>query len=110
MSAPIPAPSGNGLDPLIHETARLQLVAVLNECEVADFNFLLGVTKLTRGNLSTHMAKLVGGGYVEEKKEFVARLPHTEYRLSEVGRKAYKKYQADWKRLTRPKVKAAYGA
>ena len=70
--APQASPSsGNGLDPLIHEAARLQIVAVLNECDLADFNFLLGTTRLTRGNLSTHMLKLVTAGYVEEQKGFV---------------------------------------
>ena len=67
---------------------------------MADFNFLLGTLALTRGNLSVHMAKLVAAGYVEEKKEFVDRKPHTEYRLSPAGRAAYKQYLRDWKKLT----------
>lgn len=95
--------SANILDPLIHEAARLRLVAVLNECEVADFNFLLGVTRLSRGNLSTHMAKLVAARYVEERKEFIGRIPHTEYRLLGSGRTAYKNYLLEWKRLTHAK-------
>jgi len=94
--------SGNGLDPVIHEAARLQLVAVLNECECADFNFLLGLTGLSRGNLSAHMAKLVTAEYVEEKKEFVGKLPHTEYRLGDKGRKAYRLYLDAWKKITQP--------
>jgi DNA-binding HxlR family transcriptional regulator len=98
---------GNGLDPVIHEAARLQLMAVLNSCAAADFNFILGVTGLTRGNLSAHMAKLCDAGYVREKKEFVGRMPHTEYRVTEAGRSAYKRYLADWKRLTRPHVERA---
>jgi DNA-binding transcriptional ArsR family regulator len=103
IPAPSPAPPPDGppaLDPVIHEAVRLRMVAVLNECEAADFNFLLGTLALTRGNLSVHMAKLVGAGYVEEKKEFVERKPHTEYRLSAAGRAAYKQYLKDWKRLT----------
>ncbi|MCK6471712.1 MAG: transcriptional regulator [Planctomycetes bacterium] len=94
----------NGLDALIHEPARLRMVAVLNECEVADFNFLLGATGLTRGNLSAHMAKLTEAGYVEEHKTFVGKLPHTDYRMTPNGRKAYKRYLADWKRLTQPEI------
>jgi DNA-binding MarR family transcriptional regulator len=73
---------------------------VLNECESSDFNFLLGTTGLTRGNLSAHMAKLVAAGYVEEVKQFVDRKPLTQYRLSPVGRGAYTKYRADWSELT----------
>ena len=94
------AAADHALDPVIHEASRLVIVAVLNECEVADFNFLLGTTGLTRGNLSTHMAKLVRAEYVEEKKEFVKRRPHTEYRLTDEGRAAFKQYRDAWKGLT----------
>lgn len=99
--------NGTGLDPLIHETARLTMIAVLNECEVADFNFLLGTTGLTRGNLSAHMAKLTEAGYVEEQKTFVGKVPHTEYRLTGPGRAAYAGYLAAWKQITRPKLQAS---
>lgn len=88
------------LDPLIHETARLQIVAVLNECGSADFNFLLRAGALSRGNLSGHMSKLVAAGYVNERKEFIGKLPHTEYEITEPGRSAYQKYIQDWTRLT----------
>ena len=37
--------SGNGLDPLIHEAARLQLVAVFKECEVAAYKKYLSEWK-----------------------------------------------------------------
>lgn len=88
------------LDPLIHEAARLTIVSVLNECGSANFNFVLGTTGLTRGNLSAHMAKLVGAGYVEENKQIVARKLLTEYRLTHDGRQAFARYRADWTRLT----------
>ena len=94
------AGADSGLDPLIHEAARLVIVSVLNECQVADFNFLLGTTGLTRGNLSVHMARLVAAGYVEEAKEFVDRKPHTEYRLTPAGRGAFKRYRKAWGQLT----------
>jgi DNA-binding HxlR family transcriptional regulator len=88
------------LDPLIHEAGRLVVVSVLNECQVANFNFLLATTGLTRGNLSTHMRKLVEGGYVDETKEIVDRKVRTEYRLTKTGRQAFKKYQGAWTAIT----------
>jgi DNA-binding transcriptional ArsR family regulator len=100
MSPRRPTISDGPLDPLIHEASRLMIVSVLNECESADFNFLLGATGLTRGNLSAHMAKLVAAGYVEETKQFVNRKQLTQYRLSPAGRDAYVKYRADWINLT----------
>jgi DNA-binding MarR family transcriptional regulator len=99
MPSPSSNPSGGPLDPLIHEAARLTIVSVLAECDVADFNFMLAATQLTRGNLSTHIAKLVAAGYVDETKEFVDRKPHTEYRLTAAGRAAFKRYKAAWQRL-----------
>jgi DNA-binding MarR family transcriptional regulator len=97
-----PAADSNGspLDPLIHEASRLTIVAVLNECDAADFNFVLGTSRLTRGNLSAHMAKLLAAGYVDEEKQFVDRKPNTMYRLTTAGRDAYKRYQTAWKKLT----------
>jgi DNA-binding MarR family transcriptional regulator len=93
--------SDNGtLDPLIHEASRLVIVAVLNEGPWMEFGFLVTTTGLTKGNLSTHMQKLVAAGYVEESKEFVDRKPRTSYRLTRLGREAYRNYQKTWRRLT----------
>jgi DNA-binding transcriptional ArsR family regulator len=89
------------LDPLIHEAARLRLVSLLSECDSADFTFLLAATGLTRGNLSTHLSKLVAAAYVDERKEFAERKPRSSYRLTKAGRNAYARYLADWRRLTR---------
>lgn len=97
MSAREPGPV---LDGLIHEPARLRVMATLEECVAADFMFLAGVTGLTRGNLSTHMTRLVNAGYVSETKEFVDRKPRTEYRITEAGRKAYRTYVKEWSQIT----------
>jgi DNA-binding MarR family transcriptional regulator len=88
------------LDGLIHEPARLRIMATLEECVAADFMFLAGVTGLTRGNLSTHVARLLNAGYLSETKEFVDRKPRTEYRITDLGRKAYRDYLRDWSRIT----------
>jgi len=46
------------------------------------------------------MAKLVNGQYVEERKSFVDRKPHTEYLLTAIGRTAYRAYLKAWRSLT----------
>lgn len=89
------------LDALIHEPARLRVMATLQACVAADFMFLAGVAGLTRGNLSAHMAQLVKAGYVSESKDFVDRKPRTEYRVTEEGKKAYKNYLKEWSKITR---------
>ncbi|GBE30927.1 helix-turn-helix domain protein [bacterium BMS3Bbin04] len=81
------------LNRLIHEPARLLLMSLLYVLESADFVFLMDRTNLTQGNLSTHMSKLESAGYVEIRKEFVHRRPHTLYLLTTTGREAFLRYR-----------------
>jgi DNA-binding MarR family transcriptional regulator len=81
------------IDRVIHEPARLLIVAVLSVVESADFLFLMNQTKLTRGNLSSHLSKLETAGYVEIKKEFVEKIPRTLLSLTGEGRKAFFEYR-----------------
>jgi DNA-binding MarR family transcriptional regulator len=81
------------IDRVIHEPARLLIMAVLSVVESADFLFLMNQTKLTRGNLSSHLSKLEAAGYVEIKKEFVEKIPRTLLSLTEEGRKAFVEYR-----------------
>ncbi|MBA2287262.1 MAG: transcriptional regulator [Ktedonobacteraceae bacterium] len=77
-----------GLDKLIHEPARLAIMTALSACSSADFTFLLQLTGLTRGNLSSHLAKLEQAGQVTIEKRFVARMPNTLVSLTDAGREA----------------------
>ena len=56
------------IDRLVHEPARLALVALLYVVESADFTFLMNQTGLSWGNLSAHMSKLEEAGYLEVEK------------------------------------------
>ena len=82
-----------GIDRLIHEPARLMIMAYLYVVESADFLFLMRQTGLTAGNLSSHTSKLEAAGYVEIVKEFVDRKPHTMLRLTDAGRDAFQDYR-----------------
>lgn len=44
---------------------------------------------LTDGNLASHLKKLRESDYIEETKEFRNRKPHTTYRTSKEGKKAF---------------------
>jgi DNA-binding transcriptional ArsR family regulator len=81
------------LDRVIHEPARLLLVALLSAVDTADFLFLLKESRLTKGNLSVHLSRLEEAGYLTVKKSFRGKIPHTEYRLTADGRKAFDKYR-----------------
>ena len=81
------------LDRLIHDPTRLMLVSFLYVVESADFVFLKSQTKLTGGNISSHMSKLEEAGYVNVKKRFVGKRPQTMFRLTKRGRNAFEKYR-----------------
>ncbi len=87
------------LDRMIHEPARLAVMALLYGAEEADFLFLLRESGLTKGNLQSHLARLEEGGYVAVDKGFVGKIPRTVCRLTPVGRLAFKRYRRDLKKL-----------
>ncbi len=82
-----------GIDRLVHEPARLLIMSYLYVVDSADFVFLLRQTGLTQGNLSSHMSKLEEAGYIEVKKRFVDRRPHTMLSLSKRGASALRAYR-----------------
>lgn len=81
------------LNRLIHEPARLLLMANLYVVDEADFLYMSRRTGLTAGNISSHMARLEGAGYVEITKGFVGRKPRTVYRLTSKGREAFEDHK-----------------
>lgn len=87
------------IDRVIHEPARLIIMAYLYMVEGADFLFLMQQTGLTFGNLSSHMKKLEETGYIEVQKEFVDRRPHTMLKLTKSGREAFKVYKKQMRHL-----------
>ena len=80
-------------DRLIHEPARLIIMALLYGVENGDFTFLLRETELTRGNLSFHLSKLAEGGYVAIEKTYKGKRPYTLCSLTENGRLAFDAYR-----------------
>ena len=87
------------IDRIIHEPARLLIIAHLYVVESADYVFLMQNTGLTWGNLSSHLSKLEGAGYVEITKEFIQKKPHTMVQLTESGRVAFDSYRRQMKAL-----------
>ncbi|MBU7047396.1 MAG: transcriptional regulator [Theionarchaea archaeon] len=87
------------IDRLIHEPARLMILAHLYVVESADFLFLIRQTQLTAGNLSSHLSRLEDANYIEIKKEFLDKKPHTMISLTDEGRKAFKEYVQSMKHV-----------
>jgi len=80
------------LDRLIHERTRLGIVSALAVNEYLTFNDLKRLLNSSDGNVSVHARKLEEARYVSCSKSFQGRMPRTEYRLTDVGRKALERY------------------
>ena len=81
-------------DRVIHEPARLKIMAVLSVAASADFMYLMRETGLTRGNLSVQLTRLQKAGYIKISKEFVGKSPRTTASMIGAGKKAFDKYRA----------------
>jgi DNA-binding transcriptional ArsR family regulator len=81
------------LDRMIHEPARLLLVALLASVKEADFLWLQRESGLTKGNLSSHLVRLEEAGYVAVQKTFKGKIPLTVLRLTRTGKSAFDVYK-----------------
>jgi DNA-binding MarR family transcriptional regulator len=82
----------NDINRVVHEPVRLAILKILTSAKEADFKFLLTVLGVTKGNLATHINKLETAGFIEVKKEFRGKIPHTSYRITKIGRSEFQKY------------------
>lgn len=87
------------LDRMVHEPARLAILTVLASAEEVEFAFLLQITGLTKGNLSTHAQKLEAAGYLESRKFFRGRIPATSFAITADGRSALEDYHRQLRSL-----------
>ena len=105
--APLQGVRGGGaavpleLDRLIHERMRLAIVSALAVNESLSFNELKRLLETTDGNLSVHARKLEEAGYIVCTKTFEGRVPRTDYRLSDAGRRALERYLSHMEALIR---------
>ena len=87
------------IDRLVHEPARLAIMALLYVVDSADFTFLVNQTGLSWGNLSAHLSKLEEAGYLDVEKSFKGRRPNTNLRLTTAGRRAFDEYRRRLKQV-----------
>jgi DNA-binding MarR family transcriptional regulator len=80
------------LDRIIHERVRLAIVSALAGADSLSFTELKDLLDITDGNLSVHARRLEEAGFIACDKSFVDRVPRTEYRLTDTGRRALDDY------------------
>jgi DNA-binding MarR family transcriptional regulator len=68
---------------------RLGIMSVLMVNESVNFIDLREILDVTDGNLSSHLTALEKSKLIEVHKQFVARKPNTNYRITKLGRSAF---------------------
>ncbi|WP_026942344.1 winged helix-turn-helix domain-containing protein [Hellea balneolensis] len=82
----------DAIDDVIHGRLRLGIMAYLSAVNPASFPELLEKTGTSNGNLSTHLTKLEGAGYVRQEKGYKGKRPQTLVHLTASGRTAWIAY------------------
>ncbi len=98
------------IDAVIHERARLAIVAALAVSPELSFNELKSMLGLTDGNLSAHSRTLEEAGYIVVDQSFRGRRPYTVMRLTPKGRKAFERYLETLRQIVDRKGRAEEGA
>jgi DNA-binding MarR family transcriptional regulator len=88
MSQPDTEHPALSFDEVVHQRARLGILAVLAEGGRADFPYLRRVLELTDGNLGRHLEILADAGLIVITKGYHGRRPRTWAELTDSGRKA----------------------
>jgi len=81
------------IDYLLHEPARLRLLALLSVVKRIDFTYLLKLSGLSRGNLSVQMTRLSDAEMISINKSFRGNRPRTVYQLTAKGTRALRAYK-----------------
>ena len=89
----------DGLDPLIHAPARLQLVTMLSGVSEAEFATLRTVLEVSDSVLSKHLSALADAGYLRTRKSSEAGRRTTWVALTPAGTLALRAHVAALRRL-----------
>ncbi|MDX6197604.1 MAG: hypothetical protein QOJ79_755 [Actinomycetota bacterium] len=79
-----------GLDDVVHQRARLGILAILTEVAEADVAALKAELGLTDGNLGRHLQVLADAGFVTLERTIVGTRAKTRVRATKAGAKAFR--------------------
>jgi DNA-binding MarR family transcriptional regulator len=86
-------------DEVVHQRARLGILAILAEANEVDFGYLRQTLKLTDGNLSGHLQVLERAGLITLTKGYEGKRPRTWVHITRLGRDAFQAELAALKQL-----------
>lgn len=93
------AASDGGLDAVLHQPIRTQIVAYLVGRGEATFMELKQVLKVSDGNLDSHLKKLLAAKYITTRKDDSAVRTQTVYSLTKHGESALRRYVASLQQM-----------
>ena len=96
----MPHPTAD-LDEVVHQRARLGILAILAEANEVDFGYLRQTLKLTDGNLSGHLQVLERAGLITLTKGYEGKRPRTWIHITKRGRDAFQAELAALQQLVR---------
>ncbi|NBU33070.1 transcriptional regulator [bacterium] len=77
------------LDSLIHQPARLSIMAALAATKEVEFSTMRDTIEISDSLLSRYTSTLEEAGYIKVRKAFVGRRPKTWLAITVAGRKAF---------------------
>jgi DNA-binding MarR family transcriptional regulator len=80
----------SGLDDVVHQRARLGILAILSEVAEAEVSALKAELGLTDGNLGRHLQVLADAGFVTLDRTLVGSRARTRVRATRAGAKAFR--------------------
>ncbi len=86
--------TGAEFNEFIHAPTRLSIVSLLAASDWAEFKFIRETVALSDSALSKQLIALEEAGYVEIRKGFLGKRPHTWARLTPSGRAAFEGHVA----------------
>ena len=69
---------------------RLGLMSILSVNEWVSYKEIKNLLDLTDGNLASHIHALEKINFIEIKKQFIGKKPLTTYRVTNIGKNAFK--------------------
>jgi DNA-binding MarR family transcriptional regulator len=93
------------LDPLIHQPARLSIMAALAAAKEVEFGTVRDTIGISDSLLSRYVTVLEEAGYIKVRKGFVAKRPRTWLAITAKGKKAFQGHLEILQRIVKQELR-----
>lgn len=82
----------NKLNKIFDSRMRLGIMSILIVNDWIEFKIMKEMLDASDGNLASHIKALEKNEYIDVRKRFVGKKPQTSYRITKLGKKAFKEH------------------